>query len=315
MKNRILPFSLFLFAIGLTFFLFSSTFLHNQETTTPKEASYTSAAKVFKPAAKYLATIRNNQVTGQIDFRDVVQARSQVESISSSANRNAVLDWKLLGPDNYAGRTRAIMFDSGDESSNTIIAASVSGGIYKSTNLGLTWNKLNGWNKALKVSCLVQDDQGNIYAGTGESFATQDFTNFGPLGYNGGFMGTGIHKSTDGNTFNQLPNTKPVMNSDTAAWAFINELAFDNVKGNLYASTNRGLRYSADRGVTWAPARTGDGQLLVGNSFDVKVGTDGKVVTDINNLCYVSATGDPHLFMLKSRGDSASLPMDGLGRI
>lgn len=314
MKNRILPFSFFLVAIGLTFFLFSSTFLHNQETSSTKNASYTNAAKVFKPAAQYLAKIRNNQVTGQIDFRDVVKAREQVEGLSASANRNEVLDWELLGPDNIAGRTRAIIFDSGDETANTLLAASVSGGIFKSTNLGLTWSKINGWDQALKVSCIVQDDQGNIYAGTGESFATEDFTSFGPLGYNGGFIGTGIYKSTDGENFSLLPNTKPTINSDTSGWAFINELAFDAAKGNLYASTNRGLRYSADGGVTWAFART-DAEFLVGNSFDVKIGTDGKIVTDIDNLCYVSSTGDPHLFMLKSRGDSASLPVDGIGRI
>ncbi|MEA3477473.1 MAG: T9SS type A sorting domain-containing protein [Bacteroidota bacterium] len=314
MKNRILPFSLFVFAFGLIFFLFSSSFLHQKEISPVSNAPILNNGKVFKPAAKYLAKIRNNQLTGQIDFRDVVNARSHVEALAS-ANRSEVMDWKLLGPDNVSGRTRAIIYDQTDASSSTIISASVSGGLYKSSNNGLTWNKINGWAKALKVCCLTQDDQGNVYAGTGESFATEDFTDFGPLGYNGGFIGTGIYKSTDQDNFTQLPNTKPTINNDTAAWAFTNELAYDAGKNNLFASTNRGLRYSNDRGVTWALARTLEGSLLVGNSLDVKVGSDGKVVTDIDNLCYISSTGDPHLFILMSRGDSASLPTSNIGRI
>ena len=315
MKNRILPFSVFLFAIGLSIFLFSSSFLQKQEFSSPNDVPPSNSGKAFKPAAEYLAKIRNNQVTGQIDFRDVVQAREQLENLHQNPNRSEVIDWKLRGPNNIGGRTRALLFDNTDESNNTLIAASVSGGIYKSTNLGLTWNKINGWEKSLKVSCIVQDDQGNVYVGTGESFAAQDLTVFGPLGYNGGFIGTGMYQSTDRENFNRLEATKPVMNSDTAAWAFINELAFNATNGYLLASTNRGLRFSSDAGTSWSIAKTGEGESLVGNSFDVKVGSDGKIITDIDNLCYISSSGNPEQFVLVSRGDSASLPLDGLGRI
>lgn len=66
------------------------------------------------------------------------------------------LTGRVPGPDNVGGRTRAILFDKRDATFNTVYAASVAGGIWKSTNLGSTWVKVNQANSNLNVSCMAQ---------------------------------------------------------------------------------------------------------------------------------------------------------------
>jgi hypothetical protein len=44
------------------------------------------------------------------------------------------LSWQERGPNNIGGRCRTIMIDKRDASGNTVFAASVSGGIFKTTN-------------------------------------------------------------------------------------------------------------------------------------------------------------------------------------
>ncbi|MBE9492189.1 MAG: hypothetical protein IMY70_04830, partial [Bacteroidetes bacterium] len=313
MKSKFLQFSIYAILIGLAFFLTSSIFIQIEN-----EISDANNGNAFKPAAEYLAKIRNNQVTGKLDLRDVLKSREQLKMNQSMFSRDLDLEWIICGPSNFGGRTRAIIYDNRDPDANTLYAASVSGGIYKSTNSAQTWTKVNGAKKSLNVSCMVQDNDGSIYVGTGESFAVQDFTDFGELQYNGGFVGRGIFKSTDGDHFELVPGTEPAMNSDTAAWAFINELVIDPITHKLYASTNKGLRYLSAN--TWEIAKTSEGEILNGNSFDVKIGSngtiiEGAIITDIDNLCYVSVTGDPNAFVLRSTGDSASLPNSDIGRI
>jgi hypothetical protein len=45
------------------------------------------------------------------------------------------LTWTERGPNNIGGRSRAILIDKRDPTGNTVFAASVSGGIFKTTNL------------------------------------------------------------------------------------------------------------------------------------------------------------------------------------
>ncbi|TDI78033.1 MAG: hypothetical protein E2O84_00035, partial [Bacteroidetes bacterium] len=49
------------------------------------------------------------------------------------------IPWQEHGPSNVGGRTRAIVVDSDDPSGETWIAASVSGGIWRTTDAGSSW--------------------------------------------------------------------------------------------------------------------------------------------------------------------------------
>ncbi|RLD59326.1 MAG: hypothetical protein DRJ05_06575 [Bacteroidetes bacterium] len=312
MKKRILPISLFLIFIVLAGF--GSVFFSNGHRldTLPGTPNVQSNVQAIKPASEYLATVRNNQLTGLINPVDVIRVQSQLKE-QSSLRSTSLLDWKQSGPDNFGGRTRAIIYDNKDSEAKTLYAAAVSGGIWKSVNGGITWKKVNKANSNLFVSCMQQSPNGDIYVGTGESFAAEAFSGLEQMGYNGGFMGQGIFKSSDGDNFTLLGTTAPAINDDQSDWAYVNELALDNDKNRIYAATNTGLKFSNDDGVTWALAQDTAGTELVGNTFDVQIGSDGTVIAAVENLCYIS-TGAVDSFILRSTGDSISLPATSLGR-
>ena len=255
----------------------------------------------------YLSMLRNNQVTGQIDPNDIVKAKAQVEKLRTKSTSSQSLDWVPLGPDNVAGRTRAILFDKRDPSFNTIYAGNVTGGLWKSTNLGLTWHEVNtASNEVLRVTSIVQMSNGTIWVGTGESFCVQKFSGIKDFKYTDGFMGSGIYSSADGENFSVAPSTKPVLNITGSDFAFINELAVDSRNDRLFAATNTGLKYSDD-GNTWIAA-------LNGFSFDVKVGSDGTVITQVGDSCYVAYGGDVNNFINAATGAVNGLPNTDVGR-
>lgn len=310
MKNKILPLSLVTLVIFLGAFLISATFSY-PDSFIPFDGD--DDGKTAVSSEQYLAKLRNNQVTGYIDPADVVNARLQAEKIAAQSSVREDIAWTFLGPDNVGGRTRALIFDNTDESSGTIIAGAVSGGLYKSTNAGLTWVKINGEESNLNVSCMAQGPDGTIYVGTGEGFTIQEYSAFQDLKYNGAFVGTGIYKSTDGENFTLLPATAPVANDDTVAFAFINRLAVNPTNDVVWAATNKGLWYSSDMGLTWNIGRVGDSAFLIGPSCDVKVGSDGITAVSVGGLGYISDNGHPNQFVLHA-SDTFNLPYENVGR-
>jgi len=313
MRRRYLHFSLLLIFIvlgGTTIGLYS---FKNSQSYIPRENKSELQLPRIKPASEYLATIKNNQHTGVINPTDLKRAKEQLKNLASSRELN--LTWIQLGPDNFGGRTRAIICDNQDASANTLFAAGVSGGIWKSTNLAITWNKINTGNDNLYVSCMIQIPNGTIYAGTGESFAAQTMSNLGNMGYSGGFMGQGVFKSTDGENFSLLPATEPSFNNDNGDWAYVNELAYDNTKGRLYAATNTGLKYSDDNGASWSNATHTAGTVLNMNAYDVQVNSAGVVIACVDNMCYLSQSGSSSNFILRSDTSSISLPDNNVSRI
>ena len=96
--------------------------------------------------------------------------------------------WDNKGPDNFGGRTRALLVDKNN--SAVVFAGSVGGGLFKSTNGGATWNVISDPGANQSVASITQASNGDIYYGTGEIF----------LGYGGtgqnttpNFAGGGIY--------------------------------------------------------------------------------------------------------------------------
>ncbi len=311
MKNKILPLSLVTLVIILGTFLISAT-ISLPDSFVPFDTDHNSGNEI-KSSERYLAKLRNNQLSGMLNPSDVINARMQAEKNAAQNATREDFEWSFLGPDNVGGRTRALLFDNTDTVSNTIIAGAVSSGLYKSTNVGLTWVKINGETNNLNVSCMAQSPDGTIYVGTGESFTVQKESIFGDLNYNGAFVGTGIYKSTDGENFTLLPSTAPAANDDTVAFAFINRLAVNPNDGLVWAATNKGVWYSSDDGGTWNLARVGDSLFLIGPSCDVKIGSDGITAVSVEGLAYISDSGHPNQFVLHS-SDTFDLPYVNVGR-
>ncbi len=305
MKNKKLLFNVLVIVSSIAILsLTASDSLINQVTKPqiPTQASYDASLE-------YLTSIRNNQETGTIDPSDVLEAQQmRLKSVGYEQG----IEWESAGPDNFAGRTRALLYDKRDMQYNTVYAASTSGGIWKSVTGGITWEPVQGTGNIMNVTTMVQASNGRIYVGTGETFRVFQYAAYA------GFMGNGIFVSSEtGDAFQALPATVPAQNDTTAEWAYINRLAIHpNNPQVLYAATQTGLKYSNDGGTTWITAKDTANNFLNFPILDVKIGTDGITVATGNSRVYISQNGNPETFKNRSTGTiPAGLPFADVSRI
>lgn len=145
--------------------------------------------------------------------------------------------WEL-GPRSYGGRTRAVWIDPNND--NIILAASISGGMWRSEDGGFSWNPLNEQEISMMPSCITHNPMNPsiIYYGTGESRANSaDVT------------GNGVFKSIDGGkSFTQLASTADNVNF-TNVWDIAHSQ--DDPNTLFVATHNRGVFRSEDAGSTW----------------------------------------------------------------
>jgi hypothetical protein len=241
MRQRFLPIGIFSFLIfGLAAFIYSfaASEGNNQSKGSP-------AIQNTEDPGNYMAALRNNQHTGVIDPRDVIAAREQINNNGVyKSGKTSAFDLIELGPDNMGGRTRALLFDNRDATGNTVYAGNVAGGLFKSTNGGSNWSKVNT-GSTWPVTTMVQDNNGTIYVGTGEGFGTEAYTATGQFGYTGGFVGKGVFKSGTGDNFTLINSTTPTQQGNVVEWGYVNKLAIDQKNNRLFAATNTGLKVSA----------------------------------------------------------------------
>jgi len=169
-------------------------------------------------------------------------AMYQASQQSNLQRSSSSVSWDTEGPGNIGGRVNCIAIHP--TNSSIMYEGNTTGGIFKTTDAGATWNPIFDNNPALAIGCIVLDpnNSSTIYAGTGDPNVS---------GYP--FIGDGVYKSTDaGATWTNigLQNTR-----------IISDFAVDPTNSNvLYAATmgtpfvrdnNRGLYKSTDGGTTW----------------------------------------------------------------
>jgi hypothetical protein len=281
MKSRFLLLRFFVLLLGITAFCSYST-------------SYAGNPDGEKLSAERMQQIRANQNTGDINASDMLRAREQTERMASQkATVFSDLNWNQIGPNNAAGRTRTLLFSNKDASGNTILTGGVSGGIWKSRNLGLTWHQMNTQdNEVLRVTSMVQTTGGTVYVSTGESYCGTNR-----------YAGSGIYRSDNDSVFTLLPNTRPVMNDTASDWSYITKLALSPT-GRIFAATNTGLKYS-DNGSDWFVAKSG-------RTRTVEIGPDGTILANIDNAAYIAAGGDVNNFVSLSTGSPTAFPNTGV---
>src|SRR6478672_4730603 len=95
--------------------------------------------------------------------------------------------WRAVGPSNFMGRLSDVQ--GLPSPSKTIYVAAASGGIWKTTNAGISWRPLFDDKdvSAFGMLAIAPSDTNVIYAGTGE-----------PNSRNTIEPGNGMYKSTDG---------------------------------------------------------------------------------------------------------------------
>ncbi|MGE0043064.1 MAG: hypothetical protein AB7H88_17645 [Vicinamibacterales bacterium] len=161
----------------------------------------------------------------------------------AAASGATLLDaWEPLGPGNIGGRTRVVAFHP--QRHDTVFAAGVSGGVWRSDDAGANWRPLGDGLANLAVNALAIDpaDPDVMFAGTGEGFLREEIRGTGlPL------RGGGVFVTRDGGTTWTL-----AAGTATPDFYWVNDLAIGHGDSpRLYAATRSGVWRSADRGETW----------------------------------------------------------------
>jgi photosystem II stability/assembly factor-like uncharacterized protein len=195
-------------------------------------------------SAEELAFRRSRQLdaTGLIPPDGRTKVAQQIQAMLA-VGPAAASSWTSIGPGNVGGRIRSIVVHP--TSPSTMWLGSVSGGVWKTTNGGASWQSLDDYMKSLSVSSLIIDptNANVLYAGTGESFA-----------YDHNQSGDGVFKSTNGgSTWTQQAATKCANQGDIFfQWCGINRLTIAPNGQTILAATTFGIERSTDGGTTWA---------------------------------------------------------------
>lgn len=272
MKNKIIYILFSMLSV-----IFYNSLTAQTLTTSKWESSNSSSQISYSDALQYINSIRNNQITGEVNPLDHYNALREVENLKSNKTS---LTWRNIGPVNQGGRTRSIIFDRNNPA--VMYAGAVSGGLWKTTNSGLSWSAVNDLQENLAVTSIAQAPNGIIWYSTGEGFAVSTGTANGSTG----FIGGGLFKSTDatGTTFEQVASTNP---SSQSAFAYIFKVA-THPNGGIYLATQNGVRFSNDEGSTW----TNPLQGVTGGtsrSTDIEISTNGNIIVlVVGNRVFIS---------------------------
>ncbi len=258
--------NLTVFVMGVLIATAVMVFFYNGNKPVTTDSFYAKAEMSIKddPFARveYERRLLSDPVTGKIP--DNIRAKElkfasnlpKVESVL--LNKGNFAAWSLRGPINRGGRTRALGIDVRTQTAPniTIIAGGVSGGIYKSTDNGVTWvNKLSP-SAIHSITSIAQDIspgfQNTWYVGTGESS--------GASASGGGafFTGDGVYKSTDnGETWTLLPSTSDGNGQFfDSQWSFVNNIAVNKNTGSVFAAASNVIMRSQDAGASWSTVRS-----------------------------------------------------------
>jgi hypothetical protein len=208
------------------------------------------------PRARHMFRIQQSRDDrGQVPFQPLVRALRELDALRLRSARKRVAgmatggavapaslaivpppmaglaprQWVALGPGNIGGRTRSLLVHPANH--QTMWAGSVGGGIWRTDNGGQSWAPVDDFMANLSVTSLAMapNDPNLIYAGTGEGFGNLD-----------AIRGGGMFRTTDGNTWSQVPSTtEPI-------WNTINRIAISADGVTMLVATNAGIHRSVD---------------------------------------------------------------------
>lgn len=163
------------------------------------------------------------------------------ESMRMSSEFNAMV-WKNVGPDLISGRCTEVQGVSGNR--NIIFASFASGGFWKTSDAGETWNSLTDQlgTQAIGSFGVAPSNSDIIYIGTGEANI-----------FRASFPGMGVFKTTDGGknwTTLGLENTGTI--SRIVVHPSNPDLVYISAGGNEWSYNNdRGIYKTENGGKSW----------------------------------------------------------------
>jgi photosystem II stability/assembly factor-like uncharacterized protein len=171
-----------------------------------------------------------------------VEALKQAQTARRLAKSSVTVSWQFAGPTNIGGRVSALAIDP--KNPTIVYAGAATGGVFKSSDHGVTWNPIFDEQAVLPIGDIAIDPNNSniLYVGTGEA--------------NGGhnnFPGAGVFKSTDGGATWQLAGLEKTTS--------IGRIVIDPTNSNrVYvaavgsyfgAGSDRGVYRSTNAGQTW----------------------------------------------------------------
>ncbi len=170
------------------------------------------------------------------------QAQPSAESLL------APFEWRNIGPANMMGRISAV--DGYDSDYRVLLVGAASGGVWKTTNAGTTWEPIfdDYGSQSIGDVAFFQPDTSIVWVGTGEA------TNRNSVGW-----GDGIYKSMDGGrTFQHMGLRDSYQISEIALHPTDPNVAYVAVIGHLFDySGERGLFKTVDGGASWQKLTNG----------------------------------------------------------
>ncbi len=159
------------------------------------------------------------------------------------------LRWRNIGPANMMGRIAAV--DALQSDYRQVLCASASGGVFKSSNGGITWEAIfdeSGGPGSIGAVKMHQGDPDVIWVGTGEA-ANRNSTGWGD----------GIYRSIDGGkTFSHLGLEETHHIAEIALHPNDIEVAWVAAPGHLWGHSGQlGLFKTTNGGATWAKVQGG----------------------------------------------------------
>ena len=165
--------------------------------------------------------------------------------------QQALLDafaWRSIGPANMAGRVTDI--EAVERDASVVFVAAASGGVWKSTNAGTTWEPIFDRYGTASIGdiAVYQRDPDIVWVGTGESCVRNS------VGW-----GDGVYKSIDGGTsFVNVGLRDTHHIGEVVTHPSNPELVYVAAQGHLWShSGQRGVFRTRDGGKTWEPLAGG----------------------------------------------------------
>jgi len=255
--------------------------------------------------------MQKNPLTGKIpkeekekEYINALDARDQAYSRLTSSV------YTSRGPTNLGGRTRAVVVDLSDLTSNTIVAGGVSSGVFKTINGGVSWSKVSANDEIHNVTCIAQDPRPGFqniwYYGTGEWSG-----NSASLG--DAYRGLGIWKSTDnGDNWTQIPGTDSTFESFDSYLDYIMALEVSPINGDLLiAATGKIYRYDGvTLGIELEESGGGTGwtDVVINNAGTVYASIEG---TASENGVWTSPTGNGSWTRIAENGSPVNFNSTG----
>jgi len=223
------------------------------------------------------------------EYQKYLQSFPAGKQINSSVITATTANWTPLGPfgsatNTGAGRLQCVRFHPAGAS--TVFVGAASGGLWKSTNSGVSWSTTTDQIASIGVSDVVVDpsNYNNIYISTGDfDGAPSGFTQ-------GDSKSVGILKSTDaGATWNTTG-----LSWTTSQERFISKVLIDPTNTNiLLAFTSVGIYRTTDAAATWSLVANGyfkDGEFKPGDPTTIYAANGNTVLKSTNGGLSFNAT-------------------------